>query len=328
MPASTLKAPDMRTMGAQRVSVVIPCYYSEQTIQKVVIMTREVLVSHGYDYEFVLVNDGSTDATFTRIEELCKQDPKVCGINFAKNFGQHSAIMAGLKHVSGDYIMLMDDDMQTHPSQCMTLLDAMVEGTADVVSAKYPAQQQVFWRRWGSDFTVWTMRALTGRPKGLEASNFLLMRRFVVDEMVKYDGPYVYIQGLLFRTTHNIKNVPVQHFEREVGQSGYTFKSLVRLWSTVLNFSMVPLRFASVSGAILGLVGLIGALVLIIQKLINPSIQTGWSSLMVAIVLCSGIIVMFLGLIGEYLGRLTMTVSRTPQFVVKTLINYKEAPRE
>ncbi|OUO34603.1 glycosyltransferase family 2 protein [Olsenella sp. An290] len=310
------------------VSVVIPCYYSEKTIEKVVSMTREVLVSLGYRYEFVLVNDGSTDGTFERIRSLCMSDPAVTGINFAKNFGQHSAIIAGLRHVHGDYVMLMDDDMQTHPSQCKLLLDEMEKDEHDVVFAKYPQHKEALWRRVGSEFTLWTMRVLTGRPKGIEASNFLVMKRFVCDEMVKYDGPYVYIQGLMFRATHNMVNVTVKHFDREVGTSGYTLRSLVRLWSTVLNFSMVPLRFASVAGAALGLLGLIWAVVLVVQKLLDPSIQTGWSSLMVTVILCSGIIVMFLGLIGEYLGRLTMTVSKTPQYVLKEVVEDEGACRE
>ena len=310
------------------VSVVIPCYSSEQTIEKVVTMTREVLVSRGYRYEFVLVNDGSADDTFDRIRALCADDPSVIGINFAKNFGQHSAIIAGLRHVRGDYVMLMDDDMQTHPSQCGILLDEIEKGVHDVVFAQYPQHKEALWRRLGSDFTLWTMRVLTGRPKDIEASNFLVMKRFVSDEMIKYDGPYVYIQGLMFRTTHNMVNVTVRHFEREVGTSGYTFKSLVRLWSTVLNFSMVPLRLASIAGAALGLFGLVWAVILIAQKLLDPSIQAGWSSLMVTIILCSGIIVMFLGLIGEYLGRLTMTVSKTPQYVLKEVVDNERSANE
>lgn len=316
-----MPVPSLVRDDARLVSVVIPCYYSERTIRKVVTMTRDVLVDLGYRYEFVLVNDGSTDGTFDQIRQLCDEDPCVCGVNFAKNFGQHSAIIAGLRHVHGDYVMLMDDDMQTHPSQCRILLEKMEEGDHDVVFAKYPQHREAWWRRLGSNFTLWTMRVLTARPKDIEASNFFVMRRFVSDEMVKYDGPYVYVQGLMFRATHNMCNVEVEHFDREVGQSGYTLKSLVRLWSNVLNFSMVPLRFASVAGAVLSLLGFVWAIALVVQKLMDPGIQMGWSSVMVAIILCSGIVIGFLGLIGEYLGRLTMTVSRAPQYVVKEAID-------
>lgn len=310
-----------------KVSVVIPCYYSAATIQKVVRLTREELVAQGYDYEFVLVNDGSTDGTFDRIRELAQEDPKVIGINFAKNFGQHSAIMGGLRHVHGDYVMLMDDDMQTHPSQCRLLLDAMAEGW-DVVFADYPSHKEAWWRRMGSNFTLWTMRVLTKRPKDITASNFLVMKRFVSDELIKYEGPYVYIQGLLFQTTHKMTNVTVKHFDREQGQSGYNLKSLVKLWSTVLNFSMVPLRLAAMVGAALAIVGFVAVIVLIIQRLLDPGVQQGWTSLISVMLLCSGFILTFLGIIGEYLGRLFMTVNRSPQYALREVVNDKRKSDE
>ena len=307
-----------------RISVVIPCYYSEKTIRKVVEQTREMLVSRGLDYEFVLVNDGSTDGTFAEIRDMAATDPCVKGVNFAKNFGQHNAIIAGLRHVTGDYVMLMDDDMQTHPSQCSKLIDVALEDEYDVVFAQYPDHREAWWRRLGSDFTVWSMRALTGRPKDIEASNFLVMKRFISDELIRYDGPYVYIQGLLFQATRSMVNVLVVHYDREVGSSGYNLKSLFRLWSTVLNFSMVPLRFASVSGAILGLIGFLGAVFVVVQRIFNPGMQIGWSSTMAALLLCSGMIVMFLGLIGEYLGRLFITVNKAPQYVVRDVVGEEE----
>ncbi|WP_157941066.1 glycosyltransferase family 2 protein [Rubneribacter badeniensis] len=306
-----------------KVSVVIPCYYSEKTIAKVVEGTRAELRRMGLRYEFVLVNDGSTDGTFDEICKLSEVDPCVVGINFARNFGQHNAIIAGLRHASGDYVMLMDDDMQTHPSQCEKLLDVALEGVYDVVFAKYPDHREAWWRRLGSNFTLWTMRVLTGRPKDIEASNFLVMKRFISDELTRYDGPYVYIQGLLFQATRKMANVAVEHFDREVGTSGYTFKSLFRLWSTVLNFSMVPLRLASLVGAVLGAVGLVFAVVVVVQRIFDPSMQMGWSSIMAVLLMCSGLVLLFLGLIGEYLGRLFMTVNKMPQYVLRKVVGGK-----
>lgn len=312
--------PESNNKNAQtKVSVVIPCYYSEKTIGKVVRLTREELIKAGYDYEFVLSNDGSTDGTFDEIKKLHEEDHKVIGVNLAKNFGQHSAIMAGLRHATGDLVMLMDDDMQTHPSQCIKLLDAMTDD-ADVVFATFPDHRESWWRKLGSRFTVWSMRVLTKRPKEIESSNFMLMRGFVAKEITEYDGPYVYIQGLLFRVTNRMVNIPVKHFDREVGVSGYNLKSLIRLWSTVLNFSMAPLRFAAVIGAILGGLGILGAIFLAVQRIADPSIQQGWSSLMVTMLVCSGIIVMFLGLVGEYLGRLFMTINKAPQYILREVV--------
>ncbi|VEH00837.1 Undecaprenyl-phosphate 4-deoxy-4-formamido-L-arabinose transferase [Slackia heliotrinireducens] len=304
------------------VSVVIPCYYSKDMIGKVVALTRAELTGAGYDYEFVLVNDGSTDGTFDVIRSLHEEDPKIIGVNLAKNFGQHNAIMAGLGRTTGDYVMLMDDDMQTHPSQCLKLVREMENGW-DVVFAEFPEQHEAWWRRMGSAFTMWTMRTLQHRPKGVESSNFFVMRDYIAKEAAKYEGPYVYVQGILFRITHNMTNVPVEHFDRESGVSGYNLKSLVRLWSIVLNFSMAPLRAAAIVGAALGSIGLIGAIALIIRRLLDPTVAMGWSSLMVTMLVCSGAIIMFLGLIGEYLGRLFMTMNKAPQYVVKEVLDDK-----
>lgn len=301
------------------VSVVIPCYYSEKMIGTVVEQTRAELVKAGYSYEFVLVNDGSTDGTFAAISALCAEDDRIVGINCAKNSGQHNAIMAGLRETRGDLILLMDDDMQTHPSQCVKLLDSV--GDADVVFASWPEHKQAWWRELGSKFTVWSMRVLTDRPKEIYASNFIVLRRHVRDELVRYHGPYVYIQGLIFRATANIKNVEVVHYERAQGTSGYTLKTLIRLWSTVLNFSMVPLRLAAVIGAVLGAIGLVSALAIFIMRLLDPSMQAGWPSLMATVLTCSGLIILFLGLIGEYLGRVFMTINNAPQYVLKQTID-------
>lgn len=301
------------------VSVVIPCYYSENMIGDVVSQTRAELEKAGYDHEFILVNDGSTDGTFDVISRLCRDDAHVVGINCAKNSGQHNAIMAGLREAQGSLILLMDDDMQTHPSQCVKLLDSI--GDSDVVFASWPEHKQAWWRELGSKFTVWSMRKLTNRPRNIYASNFVVMKRHVRDEIVRYKGPYVYIQGLIFRATANIKNVEVVHFERASGSSGYTLRTLVRLWSTVLNFSMVPLRLATVVGAVLGMVGIIAALLVFVMRIMDPNMQAGWPSLMATILACSGLIILFLGLIGEYLGRVFMTLNNAPQYVLKETID-------
>lgn len=314
-------ASDETSGSAHMVSVVIPCYRSEKTIGKVVQLTREVLEQRGNTYEFILVNDGSPDDTFASICKLAEHDSHIMGINLARNFGQHNAIMAGLAHVSGDVVMLMDDDMQTHPSQCHLLLDELDRGGWDVVFAHFPEHQEASWRLLGSAFASWSMRVLTGQARGIDMSNFFVMQRFVCDEISTYMGPYVYIQGLIWRTTHHMTSIDVQHFAREEGASGYTMRSLIRLWSTVLNFSLVPLRCASLIGAIFGLLGLISSIVLVIRRLLDPTMQMGWASLMAVLLLCSGFIMLFLGALGEYVGRLFMTANKAPQYVVRTVVS-------
>lgn len=303
------------------VSVVIPCYRSEQTVAEVVRLARDVLVREGYGYEFVLVNDGSPDGTFARIRELCAEDPRVKGIDLVRNFGQHGAIMAGLNHTSGELVLLMDDDMQTHPSQIPLLLAKARQGW-DVVFARYehgPCESR--FRRLGSAFAGWTIDVLASAPKNVYTSSFFVMRDYVRDNVVAYTGPYPYVQGLVCRATNSVTDTPVTHFSRAVGSSGYTLRSLVRLWSSIMGLSVVPLRLAAATGAVLSAFGLLWALVIVIQRLAGMVGVDGWASLMATVLVCSGLILLFLGLIGEYLGRLSLSVSRAPQYEVRSALN-------
>lgn len=298
------------------VSVVIPCYYSKNMIGKVVRLTRDELVALGYDTQFVLVNDGSDDGTYDAICALSDESDDVVGIDLMRNFGQHNAIMAGLHQVAGDIVMVMDDDMQTHPSQCRFLLEKLSEG-ADVVFGKYRVHKESAFRRAGSSFAMSLIRLLADCPKGIVDSNYFVMRRIVCDEMISYRSPSVYIQGLIFRTTNRIENVDIDHFEREEGSSGYTLKSLMKLTSTILNFSAIPLRIATVLGCVLGILGLAGAIALLVERLIDPEMVIGWSSLMVTVLVCSGVITICIGIVGEYVGRLFQTDMGRPQFIVR-----------
>lgn len=302
------------------VSVIIPCYRSENTICKLVNLTLSAIQMSGRDAEFILVNDYSPDGTYSMICTLVDKGMPVIGVDLARNFGQHSAIMAGLHYVSGDIVLLMDDDMQTHPSQVSVLLQGLDDSSVDVVFGRYPKRKEAFWRRVGSAFTRWTMRVMVGMPKGLMPSSFIAMRRSIAETMIEYTGPYPFITGLVFQSTSHVGEVSVQHFERESGSSGYTFKSLVRLWMTIMNFSMAPLRLASALGAVIGLFGLIAAVSLIIRKLLVPETPVGWSSTMVTILVCSGLIIMFLGIVGEYVGRIFMTSNHVPQYIIRERI--------
>lgn len=300
-------------------SVVIPCYKSSATIRKVVELTSEELNRLGKtDHEFVLVDDHSPDdgATLTAIKELAADYAFVTAVSLAKNAGQHNAIMAALNYAEGDFIIAMDDDMQTHPSQLHILLDEIDKGY-DIVYGYYPDKKHSGFRNFGSWMNYITVRTMIGKPKELKTSSYWVIRKFVRDYVIQYHSPYTHMQGLFLRTTKNIGCVPIQHFEREVGQSGYTFKKLVKLWSNILGFSVVPLRFATYSGYLFSAISIIWAIVIVIQKICNPAIQLGYSSMMCAICFFSGLILLSLGLIGEYLGKLFLNFNNQPQFVVK-----------
>ena len=302
--------------GMQTISVVIPCYRSAPTIGEVVDLTRSELVSHGYDYEFILVNDCSPDDTFSVIEGICALDPKVVGLNLSKNFGQHNAIMAGLNAASGDFVLGMDDDLQTHPSQIHKLLARIEEGY-DVVYAVYPERKHSLFRTLGSRFYQWTMRVLTSRASKVRTSSFWIARRFVYEAVAEYRSPHPHVSALVFRVTDNVGNVTVEHFDRVHGTSGYTLGKLIKLWSTSINFSIVPLRIVTSLGFALGLLGFLSTIIIVISKVIFPSSVSGWTSTIAVLLFMTGIIVFSIGMVGEYVGRLFIGESGFPQYVIK-----------
>lgn len=301
-------------------SVIVPCYNSSRTIRKVVELTMKELDSLGKTpYEFILVDDFSPDggATVLQLESLADDYPCVHVVELAKNSGQHNAVLAGLHYASGDTLLAMDDDMQTHPSQLPVLFQAFDENQYDVVYGYYPQKKHSLFRNFGSYVNYLSVRILIGKPKDLKTSSFWIIRKFVRDYVIQYPSPYAYLQGLFLRTTKNIGSVPIQHFEREVGTSNYTFRKLLGLWSNIMGFSIVPLRLATYVGYLFSLGGILGALFIIIRKLLVPSMAMGWPSMMVAICFFSGINLLFMGLIGEYIGRMFLGMGRYPQYVVR-----------
>lgn len=310
-------------------SIVIPCYKSALTIGKVVRTTvTELQTLKIDDFEFVLVNDASPDngKTYEAITTLANTMNNVVAIDLAKNVGQHNAVMAGLNYAEGNYIIAMDDDMQTHPSQIHKLLEE-IENGYDVVYAYYPQKKHSWFRNLGSKINSWSVRKLIGKPKELKTSSFWIIKKFVRDYVIQYKSPYSYIQGLFLRTTKNIKCVPVEHFEREIGSSNYTLKSLIKLWSNIIGFSVVPLRLASICGAVFSCVGILGAATIFIRKLLFDISVAGWSSLMIINCFFSGIILLSLGLIGEYLGRFFLANNNQPQYVIRSVTRKKEETR-
>ena len=306
--------------GKPNISVVIPCYRSAGTIGRVVDLASEQFELMGLRYEFVLVNDSSPDNTFDVIRQICAKRTNVKGINLAKNAGQHNAVMAGLHVARGDRILCMDDDLQTHPSEIQKLVDKMNEGW-DVVFARYPVQKQSWFRSLGTSFTRWTIRTLTDRPHNIYASSFWIAKKYICDEVIKYVSPHTYLQGLLFRTTQKITDTEVIHHKRDSGTSGYSLKKLIRQWSTILNYSVLPLRLATVTGIIIGTAGIVGAFAVMLKKMIDPSTQLGWTSVMFVMLSCFGLNLLCVGMVGEYLGRMFMTIDHHPQYVVAEQLN-------
>lgn len=311
------------------VSFVIPCYRSEKTIGKVVEeLDGAMRKLPEYTYEIVLVNDSSPDDTFEVIRGLCAQRKDICGVNLARNFGQHAALMAGFRRTRGEIVVCLDDDGQTPADEVGKLLAGIEEGY-DVVYAKYAHKQHSGFRNFGSKVNELMTRVMLGKPKELYLSSYFAARRFVVDEIVRYTNPYPYVIGLVLRTTKNIANVEVAHREREEGVSGYTLGKLLGLWFNGFTaFSIKPLRIATAVGCLTACCGFLYGIYTVIKKFINPIVPIGFSAMMAALVFIGGMIMLMLGLIGEYIGRIYISLNNSPQYVIKECMNEPEASSE
>ena len=308
------------------ISFVIPCYRSEQTIGNVVaeintVMTEVVKKT----YEIILVNDSSPDNTFETIRSLADSSDNIIGINLAKNFGQHAALMAGMRASRGDIVVCLDDDGQTPANEVYKLREKLDEGY-DVCYASYGHKQHNGFRNFGSKVNELMTRIMLGKPKELYISSYFAAKRFIVDDMLRYEQPYAYVIGLVLRATRNIANVPVDHRAREIGNSGYTLKKLLGLWFNGFTaFSIKPLRIATFIGGLTACTGFLYGLYTIIKKLIlMDSVQAGYSATMSVLVFVGGMIMLMLGMIGEYVGRMYICMNNSPQYVIKEVVGAKK----
>lgn len=309
----------------KKISFVIPCYRSEHTLPHVIAEIEQKMKEMSqYEYDVFLINDCSPDNTLEVVRELCETHENIKGISFAKNFGQHAALMAGLRHSDGDYVVCLDDDGQTPADEVDKLICKLEEGY-DAVYAKYDHKQHSAFRNLGSKVNELMTRILLEKPKDLYISSYFAVRRFVVEDMIRYGNSYPYVIGLVLRATKNITNVSVNHREREEGTSGYTLKKLLSLWFNGFTaFSVKPLRIATAIGCGCAGVGFLYGLYTIVKRLLNPAVPMGFSALMSATVFFGGMIMILLGMIGEYIGRIYISLNNSPQYVIRERMNIEE----
>lgn len=299
-------------------SFVIPVFNGGATVGGVV----ERIHSRHDDLriEVVLVNDGSVDDTEQVCAELVERyGGSVTYLHLARNFGEHSAVLAGLNHSRGAYVAVLDDDGQNPPEEVRALYDAIREGGQDVVYGRYREKRHGWLRNLGSRFNDRVANLMLRKPRELYLSSFKILNRFAVDEITRYQGSFPYIDGLILRTTRNIGQIDVEHRERAASRSGYTLRKLVRLWMNMfLNFSITPLRLSALLGVCTSMVSLLLLVAIVIDKLfIDPDVPHGLPTVLVIVVFFAGVQLVILGTIGEYLGRLFLDHSKSPQFVVR-----------
>ncbi len=305
------------------ISIVIPCYCAEKNIDIVIDKIYQAMkLRPDIVFEIILVNDNSKDGTWYKIKELSEIHSEIVGINFSKNFGQHNALMAGFKASNGTLIMTSDDDGQTPIDKIWDFMDKINEGY-DVVCAKYIARERKgISRKLGSYINERTQQKLLDKPKNIALASFFMAKRFVIEEICKYEQPFPYLAGLLLRTTQNISNIELIQEQRASGKSGYNLKKLIRLWvNGFTSFSVKPLHFFIKLGFGVSTLGGILAIYAIIKKIIYEAyVLSGYTSMVAIICLIGGMNLMVLGVVGEYIGRIYMCINNYPQYVIKSVV--------
>jgi glycosyltransferase involved in cell wall biosynthesis len=302
-------------------SIVVPVYRSEAILPVLVERLVHVLSPPGikFHFELILINDASPDDSWKVIEQLAAAHGWIRGICLAKNVGQHNAVMAGLGHANGEIIIIMDDDLQHPPEAILPLLDAIKIGN-DVCYTKYEHRQHELWKKIGSWINDRAATILLNKPAGLYLSSFKAVQRSIVKEIVKYDGPFAYVDGIILDITRRIAVITIDHQARLEGTGNYNFRRSVSLWlKMATSFSVFPLRIASVAGAAISVVSLFLIVAIIIDKWRHPEMPAGWASLAALILFMGGVQLLSLGIIGEYVGRSYLRLNRKPQYVIRSM---------
>lgn len=318
----------MRTEPGPQITFVIPLHFTGSGVRDLFGAFRGLQIEGGH--ELVLVNDGSTDETMRLVREaMAGADVAVTVVDMARNYGEHAAVLEGMRHARGEYVVNLDDDLQNPVSQALQLVECLRATDADVVYSCYEKKQHHWFRNLGSWFTNRVATFLLGKPKDLYLSSFRAMKSELAARLTRYAGPYPYVDGLILEATNRIATLKVEHQPRMRGRSGYTLRKLLELWANMFfNFSIMPLRVASVLGVVLCLLGVLLFVEVLVERLIFGVGQVGWSSLMAAVSFFSGSQLLILGLMGEYLGRAYMTVSGKPQSLVREVIRHIPDKRE
>ncbi len=312
---------------AIEISLTIPVYKSGEILPELVKKVDEALKHLGKAYEIIFVNDASPDGTWESITKICANHPHVVGINHRKNFGQDCGIMTALKHARGRFAVIMDDDLQHDPSDIPALYQVICEKNVDVVYATYAQKKQALWKNMGSWFNGKVAELVIGKPKGVYMSPYKIIRREVYQSIMSYQGPYPYIDGLLFQSTNRFSSISVRHHSRHSGRSSFTLGRSLNVWLRLaVSFSVRPLRIVTLVGMAVAFFSFLGALIVVAHRLLIPEDfgpgTTGWASLAFSVYFLSGVQMIFLGFIGEYVGRTHINTNTPPQSVTAEKINF------
>lgn len=312
---------------SELLSFIIPCYRSEKTIEKVIReIENTVSGADSYDYEIICVNDGSPDNVWTVLRGLAEKNGKIKLVNFSRNYGKDAAILTGMSLAEGQYIITLDDDCQCPVNEVWRMIKPLVSNECDVTTAKYKTKEQSWWKNIGSNLNMKMSQSFLGQPKEIRIENFLAMKRAIADEVVKYTNAFPSLDAFILRVTKNI--IPIEMEERPRGDkksSGFTLRKSISLFvNGMTSFSVKPLRIFTFLGLSATLIGFIKLILVLIQKISGFIILKGYSTVVITLLIIGGLILMCCGLIGEYIGRIYISINKSPRCVIKEKVNFKE----
>ena len=296
------------------ISIVIPVYNAEHSIRNLV--DSIIAVFKDMKIEIILINDDSPDNSHEECLKAFEKHKSIVNyIKLSKNVGEHNAIMAGLRYVEGEWALIMDDDFQNPPEEGLKLVNFALNNNYDIVYGDYEIKRHNIFRNFVSKINDFTANYILKKPKGLYLSSFKCIKNDLLKNIILYKGPFPYIDGLALSLTSKIGSIKTAHAARAVGKSGYSFSKLLRLYGNLaINFSTTPIHLFSISGFIIaGISGLYGIFIFL-EKFLNPSTPVGYSSLITTIVFFAGVQLIFLGLIGEYVGKILKNVNQEKQY--------------
>ena len=301
------------------ISIIIPVFNSENTIEILINNIVEGLGKH-YEFEIILINDSSVDRSEEKCKKLVEKYSNVVLYSLSKNVGEHNAVMAGLNKCTGDYAAIMDDDLQHSADSLLKLIQFGIKekNNFDVVYTYYDKMKHNFLRNFGRKFNDLMANLVLDKPKFLYLSSFKLVNRFLITEIIKYKSPFSYIDGIILGITNRIGRVKVEHDKRVYGKSGYTIKKLLQVWSSMFTgFSVIPLRLSLGLGWILSALGFVVALITLVERIVDNTVPSGYATMIIIVTIFSGVILIALGLLGEYVGRIFILLNKKPQFTIR-----------
>ncbi|MBN1846525.1 MAG: glycosyltransferase family 2 protein [Sedimentisphaerales bacterium] len=305
-------------MNDPRFSVVIPVYQSEATLPELTERLAAVFARLDSSYEVILVEDGGADGSWDCLQSLRRADRRLRIIRLMRNYGQHNAIMCGLAHVRGRYVITLDDDLQNPPEEIPKLLEAIETTGSDVVFGVPERRRHSWWRNCGARLFHRIMAHTFGLPHSRYLSNVIIMKRAVAEQLSRFPTPHPLVALLVLQVTDRIGNVAIQHHRRSRGRTTYSPRKLLRHFTHgILYHSFLPLKGIFLLGLGSFCLSMLLGILYLVMYLAGLITVSGWTTIVLLILLFSGIIMVSLGVIGEYLFRIIQEVYRTPQYLIR-----------